>query len=720
MANWTNETQPFGANRHPLLTGLSATDGVTPVPVAVNPATGAIVTSGGGGGSGTQYQEGATTSPATGTLALARYQATPPSLTDGQMWEPQLDSAGNLKVTGSLSVGGTTDNSAFTAGSGTGTPSMGFYHSTIDTVTDGRAAVVGITSKRAMLTNLQNSSGTEVGTASTPLQVSLANTGANSTAVKVDGSAVTQPISYTSVVNAGNSSTSTLTSGSTFTGTGVSILGYSRVTVQVVSDQSSATNGVSLQFSEDNTNWTDASLYTYTAGGSSPNNGQIYGVSARGQYFRVVYTNGGTGQTSFALQTVLHPFEAVGDLVTMSVVPNSTNHALLTKSSIVGLTTGGGGGFVDVKVNPSGALTADVTQATSPWIVAGGGTAGTAASGVVTVQGIASMTPVQVSQATAANLNATVVGTGTFAVQATLSAGTALVGKVGIDQTTLGTTNNVSISGSTGAGTSALIKDDTAFGDGLTTGVETVAGRLYNTASYDRPRSVINGTNSTGTGIQAVGNLAQFDDVSPTSITENQFGNLRMSANRNLYGTIRDAAGNERGVNVNASNQLSVSIDGSSATNISTNIAQMNGVTVTMGNGVSGTGVQRVTVASDSTGQLAVPASSTATGTTFYFNSALSSTKQAANASAGNVYGYHIYNPNSAVAYVQMFNLASGSVTVGSTTPTQVIAVPAGGWADESFTVPLGYTTALTVAATTTSTGSGTPTTGLLTNIFYK
>lgn len=49
------------------------------------------------------------------------------------------------------------------------------------------------------------------------------------------------------------------------------------------------------------------------------------------------------------------------------------------------------------------------------------GTAGTANANVLTVQGIASMTPVQVSQATAASLNATVVGTGTFAVQAAQS-----------------------------------------------------------------------------------------------------------------------------------------------------------------------------------------------------------------------------------------------------------------------------------------------------------
>lgn len=70
-----------------------------------------------------------------------------------------------------------------------------------------------------------------------------------------------------------------------------------------------------------------------------------------------------------------------------------------------------------------------VTQGTSPWVVAGGGTAGSAATGVVTVQGIASMTPVQVSQATASNLNATVVGTGTFAVQAAQS-GTWNIGTV--------------------------------------------------------------------------------------------------------------------------------------------------------------------------------------------------------------------------------------------------------------------------------------------------
>lgn len=113
-------------------------------------------------------------------------------------------------------------------------------------------------------------------------------------------------------------------------------------------------------------------------------------------------------------------------------------------------TTGSGGGGSSA-----------VTQATVPWVVSGQGTAGTAATGVLTVQGIAAMTPflttttlnaettkvigtvnqgtspwvvsnggtfaVQAAQATAASLNATVVGTGTFATQATLAAETTKV-----------------------------------------------------------------------------------------------------------------------------------------------------------------------------------------------------------------------------------------------------------------------------------------------------
>lgn len=53
-----------------------------------------------------------------------------------------------------------------------------------------------------------------------------------------------------------------------------------------------------------------------------------------------------------------------------------------------------------------------------------------------------------------------------------------------------------------------------------------------------------------------------FDDVTPDSVSEGDAGALRMSANRNLYSTLRDAAGNERGANVNASSALLVAQTG--------------------------------------------------------------------------------------------------------------------------------------------------------------
>lgn len=43
MSNWSNEVQPFGANHAPLLTGLSSAGDGTSVPVAVDPATGGLL-----------------------------------------------------------------------------------------------------------------------------------------------------------------------------------------------------------------------------------------------------------------------------------------------------------------------------------------------------------------------------------------------------------------------------------------------------------------------------------------------------------------------------------------------------------------------------------------------------------------------------------------------------------------------------------------------------
>lgn len=56
----------------------------------------------------------------------------------------------------------------------------------------------------------------------------------------------------------------------------------------------------------------------------------------------------------------------------------------------------------------------------------------------------------------------------------------------------------------------------------------------FNGTTWDRNRSIINATDSTGTGITAAGILAQLDDTSPGTVTENQFGNVRMDPMRQL------------------------------------------------------------------------------------------------------------------------------------------------------------------------------------------
>lgn len=77
---------------------------------------------------------------------------------------------------------------------------------------------------------------------------------------------------------------------------------------------------------------------------------------------------------------------------------------------------------------------------------------------------------------------------------------------------------------------------------------------------------------------------ATLDDSGTDSVNEGDAGALRMSANRNLYSQIRDAAGNERGANVNSSNELLVavsSLPSHAVTNAGTFATQVDGAALT-------------------------------------------------------------------------------------------------------------------------------------------
>lgn len=105
------------------------------------------------------------------------------------------------------------------------------------------------------------------------------------------------------------------------------------------------------------------------------------------------------------------------------------------------------------------------------------------------------------------------------------------------------------------------------------------------------------------------------------------------------------------------------------------------------------------------------------TGDTF---TALTNSAQVIKASAGQVYGWYIYNPNSSAAYVVLYDIAAASVTVGTSTPKMVLCIPATAAANLSGTHGIAFATAISIAAATTGGGNTAPTTALEATIFYK
>lgn len=181
------------------------------------------------------------------------------------------------------------------------------------------------------------------------------------------------------------------------------------------------------------------------------------------------------------------------------------------------------------------------------------------------------------------------------------------------------------------------------------------------------------------------------------------------------------------------------------AANQSVNVAQINGVAPSMGNGGSGTGVQRVTLANDSTGIVSlttstasigklaanaainigdvVPVSSTTGGyTPSRVSGGLSTTVTAIKSSAqGKLGGWVLFNPNSTNAFLQIFNVATaGAVTLGTTVPVLSVGLPPFGGANIIDPTGTDFSAGIQVAATTTEAGSSALTTNITANILFK
>jgi hypothetical protein len=168
------------------------------------------------------------------------------------------------------------------------------------------------------------------------------------------------------------------------------------------------------------------------------------------------------------------------------------------------------------------------------------------------------------------------------------------------------------------------------------------------------------------------------------------------------------------------------------------NIGDVDVLTVPAPLNVVGSGTQatalRVTLATDSptsstavtnAGVFAVQENATAASTMNATSSdggtALTSTAQVIKGSAGTLHGYYVYNPNATAQFVQIFNTAAASVTVGTTTPLFMLTIPATSAANLWMSpVGVAFGTAMSWAATSTAGGNGAPTTALDAVAGYK
>jgi hypothetical protein len=446
---------------------------------------------------------------------------------------------------------------------------------------------------------------------------------------------------------------------------------------------------------------------------------------------------------------------------------------------------------------PSGAS----TSAKQPAL----GTAGTAASDVITVQGIASMTAlkvdgsavtqpvsgtVTVQQSTASSLKVDLSGTAANATALKVD-GSAVTQPVsgtfwqatqpvsGTVSATLTSTTNAGATAKTsdydtGAGTDTV----TLFGVALPASGGAVAGgtstnpiRIDTTGATTQPISGTVTANA-GTGTMAV-SAASLPLPSGAST----------SAKQPALGTAGSASADVITVQGVAS-MTALKVDGSAVTqpvsgtfwqatqpvsgtvsitaNSAVNMAQVSGTTTDTNSGTKSAGTQRIVIATDQpqlTNALKVDGSAvtqpvsgtvsanasqtgtwtvqpgntanttpwlvqtvpgTASGWSVSSQTALTNTKVAVKSSAGNFGGYMMYNPNASAVYIQVFDVASASVTLGTTTPTYVIPLPASAGANVEFRNGITHSTAITVAVTTTATGSTAPATALVGFFLYK
>lgn len=292
--------------------------------------------------------------------------------------------------------------------------------------------------------------------------------------------------------------------------------------------------------------------------------------------------------------------------------------------------------------------------------VKGIGTAGTANAGVQTIQGIASMTPVQIADNSG---SITVDNAGTFAVQAACTnAGTFAVqaAQTGTWTVDLGATDNAVL--------------------------DAIAASLAGTLTVGSHAV----TNAGTFAVQAAQSGTWTVDLGATD-------NAVLDSIAALLGTIDTDTG---GIATSAS-----TIAGAvSGTEMQVDI------------------VAALPAGTNNIGDVGLTPR-TSGGCSVFRSIDLDETEEEVKATAGQLYGYYFANLAATVRYIKFYNATAANVTVGSTTPLLTLPVPAGAAGHINLPMAVAFDTAITAAATTgvADNDTGAPAANdVVLNVFYK
>lgn len=201
-----------------------------------------------------------------------------------------------------------------------------------------------------------------------------------------------------SVISTSNSSTTPLSANATFTGGWEEVTKYGSVSIILDTDKDSANDGIEIQLSSDGIN-VDV-IHQYTRDASATPFGGAGMLPIKSKYFRFVYNNGNQAQSYFRLQTIFHVFYS--NPINLIATPITDSSASVTSRSVITGKTAQGN-YVNVKVTPSGSLTTAIGDISG---IVGQNTMANSIPVVIA----SNQSDVGVKQATAANLNAQVVG----------------------------------------------------------------------------------------------------------------------------------------------------------------------------------------------------------------------------------------------------------------------------------------------------------------------